>query len=136
MTQIMKMAVLLPDTSVWVDYLRHPSTPLKAKLAAGDPIGYTEPVLMEVLMGARDDREWLVLRRLITGASIIPFESIADFEAAAWIYRQGRHDGLTLGKVDCMILAVARRSAATLMTRDQRQAVLGEHLGIDVLRIE
>ncbi|MFM8895319.1 MAG: PIN domain-containing protein [Actinomycetales bacterium] len=128
------MGMLLPDTSAWVGHLRQRSPVLSSLLISGEPIGYTEPVLMEVLMGARGDVEWYRLRRFITGVTIIPFESVADFESASWIFRQGRSVGVTVGKVDCLILAVARRSTSTLMTADQRQADLAEYVGIDVLR--
>ena len=121
---------ILADTSMWVDHLRDTDTPLGQALAAGSSVAYTEPVLMEVLMGARNDSEWRTLRRFMTGAELIPFESIADFEGAARINRQGRANGITLSKFDCLILAVAKRTSAALMTRDRRQAELARLIGV------
>ena len=123
---------ILADTSMWVDHLRDTDTPLGQALAAGSSVAYTEPVLMEVLMGARSDSEWRILRRFMTGAELIPFESIADFEGAARINRQGRATGITLSKFDCLILAVAKRTGAALMTRDRRQAELARLIGVVV----
>lgn len=82
-------------------------------------------------MGARNDSEWRTLRRFMTGAELIPFESIADFEGAARINRRGRANGITLSKFDCLILAVAKRTRAALMTRDQRQADLARLIGVE-----
>jgi len=123
---------ILADTSMWVDHLRDTDTPLGQALAAGSSVAYTEPVLMEVLMGARSDSEWRILRRFMTGAELIPFESIADFEGAARINRQGRAKGITLSKFDCLILAVAKRTGTALMTRDGRQAELARLIGVSV----
>jgi len=130
----MMKAPLLPDTSAWIDFLRNQDSYLRRRLAAGDGIHYTQPILMEILAGARDDREWLLLRRFVTGATLIPFEAVADFEGAAWIYRRGQQLGLHIGHVDCLVLAVAQRANATLVTADRRQAVVGESLGISVKR--
>jgi predicted nucleic acid-binding protein len=124
--------MILPDTSAWIDHLRNRNSPLEATLAGGAAVGYSEPVLMEVLMGARDDAEWQRLRRFITGATLIGFDAIADFESAAWINRAGRRVGITAGKVDCLILAVARRSGATLMTLDGQQRELAGVIDVEV----
>ena len=123
---------ILADSSSWVDHLRQPGTVLDRALISGRSVAYTEPVLMEILMGARTDAEWRQLRRLLTGADLLPFDSVADFEGAARINREGRANGITLGKFDCLILSVARRTGAVLMTQDRRQAELGRMVGIDI----
>ena len=124
---------ILADTSMWVDHLRDTDSALGRVLIAGSSVAYTEPVLMEVLMGARSHSEWRSLRRFMTGAELIPFESIADFESAARINRQGRANGITLSKFDCLILAVAKRTGAALMTRDRRQADLARLIDVDLV---
>ena len=123
----------LADTSSWVDHLRDPDTSLGRALSEGQTLAYTEPILMEVLMGARSESEWRRLRRFMGGANLLPFESVADFEAAAWINGQGRRNGISVGTFDCLILAVAQRTRASLLTRDRRQAALGRLVGIDVV---
>lgn len=123
----------LADSSAWVDALRSPSSDIHRRLQSQDPVAYTEPVLMEVLMGARSESEWRRLRRFMGGANLLPFESVADFEAAAWINGQGRRNGITVGKFDCLILAVAKRTGAALMTRDRRQAQLARLIDVGVL---
>ena len=129
--------MILPDTSAWIDFLNSRGTALESHLAAGDSPGnevaYTEPVLMEVLSGARDDREWASLRRLVTGASLLAFDSLADFESAARLRRMARSNGITPGKVDCLIVSVAVRTGAQMLTLDHQQARVAELAGVEVV---
>lgn len=123
----------LADTSVWIDGIRSKDSWLISTLRTAEDVAYTEPILMEFLMGARSDSEWATLRRFITGGTLIPFDSASDFDAAAAISGIGRRRGLTAGKVDCLILAVAQRTDAWFVTRDRRQAELGRIVGVRVL---
>lgn len=120
----------LADTSVWIDGIRSKDSWLISTLRTAEDVAYSEPILMEFLMGARSDSEWETLRRFITGGTLIPFDSASDFDAAAAISGIGRRRGLTAGKVDCLILAVAQRTDARFVTRDRRQAELGRIVGV------
>jgi predicted nucleic acid-binding protein len=78
-----------------------------------------EPVIMEVLAGARTDAREADLRRLLLRFLLCQFDPAADFEGAARIYRRCRQAGITpRGPVDCMIAAVARRHDVTLLACD------------------
>lgn len=115
--------MILADTSAWVEYDRATGSGADARLSeliAGDaPLGVTEPVLMEVLAGARDERREVDLRRLLMRCELLPFDAACDFDAAARIYRRCRSEGVTpRGMVDCMIAAVALRFDATLLSHD------------------
>lgn len=121
----------LADTSIWVDGLRNASSWLTQTLRTQEAIAYTEPVLMEILMGARNDSEWENLRRFVTGGTLVPFDSASDFEAAAAINWMGRRRGITAGKIDCLILAVVTRSGMSFVTRDRQQAELARLVGIE-----
>lgn len=88
---------------------------------------------MELLMGSRNEAEWDRLQRFVTGGTLVPFDSASDFEAAAAINWLGRRKGITAGKVDCLILAVAQRSGIQLITLDQRQEKLARLIGVDVV---
>ncbi len=57
--------------------------------------------------------------------------SMPNFEAAAAINWMGRRQGITAGKIDCLILAVVTRSGMSFVTRDRRQAELGRLVGVD-----
>jgi predicted nucleic acid-binding protein len=88
-------------------------------IATEGPLAVTEPVAMEVLAGARDDRREADLRRLLRRFDLLRFDPAADFESAARIYRRCRREGVTpRGMIDCMITAVAWRSGAVLLAWD------------------
>jgi predicted nucleic acid-binding protein len=115
--------VILVDSSVWVEYDRATGSEAHLRLAelieATSPIAVTEPVVMEVLAGARDDRRESDLRRLLERFEMLSFDAVTDFDGAVRIYRRCRAAGTTpRGMLDCMIAAVARRTNATLLAHD------------------
>ena len=117
--------MILVDTSAWVEYDRATGSATDRRLThlvqdGGGDIAVTEPILMEVLAGARDDRRHEDLRRLLTSFEWIPADPVADFEGAAKIYRSCRAQGITpRGLIDCMVVAIAVRSRATLLAADR-----------------
>lgn len=125
----------LADTSAWVDALRRKGTLIERLTAQGHAVGYTPPVLAELLAGCRSDAEaWNVRRLLIRGAHL-SFDVATDFEAAADVYRHARRAGLTANSlIDCMIVAVAARHEAELITLDVQQGRIAELFGVSVLR--
>ena len=129
--------MILADTSAWVEFDRATGSAVDLRLteliSADGQIAVTEPVVMEVVCGARDDAREASLRRLLLRFDLLPFDSGVDFEGAARIYRTCRRAGVTpRGMVDCMIAAVARRSGATLLARDADMNRIAELLGIDL----
>jgi predicted nucleic acid-binding protein len=129
--------VILVDTSAWVEYDRATGSTADrriAELIADDgPLMFTEPVLMEVLAGARDDAREDDLRRMLLRFDLASFDAVTDFDAATRIYRRCRQAGITpRGMVDCMIAAVAHRNALTLLAWDADMIRVSEVIGIDV----
>lgn len=115
--------MILADTSAWVEYDRATGSAadqrLTALIAVGGPVAVTEPVIMEVLAGARSDQRESDLRRLLLRFSLLRFDAVADFDGAARLYRRCRRAGVTpRGMVDCMIAAVALRRGAMLLSHD------------------
>lgn len=128
--------MILVDSSVWISFLRGSADgrSLATLIDAGAPIACTEPVMMELLAGARTADEYARLRRLLLAQAWVPFDPLADFESAARVFVTARSHGITPGgQVDCMIVAVAARSESTFMTFDAQQRAIGELLGVDVL---
>jgi len=129
--------VILADTSAWVEYDRATGTAVDqrvAELIATDgPLMITEPVLMEVLAGARDDARENDLRRLLLRAGLLHFDATTDFDAATRIYRRCRRSGITpRGMIDCMIAAVAWRRGAALLCRDADLDRVAQLIGIEL----
>ena len=115
--------MILADTAAWVEYDRATGSLIDERIAdliADDgPLAVTEPVVMELLAGARDEAAEARLRRLLARFVLLPLDAVADFEGAARIYRRCRRVGVTpRGMVDCMIAAVASRTSATLLSGD------------------
>ena len=129
--------MILADTSAWVEYDRATGSAVHrrvAELIASDgPLSVTEPVIMEVLAGARSDQRELDLRRLLLRFTLLRFDAAADFDAAARIYRRCRGAGFTpRGMVDCMIAAVAWRHAVSLLAQDVDLRRLALVVGIEL----
>jgi predicted nucleic acid-binding protein len=129
--------VILADTSAWVEYDRATGSAVDqrvAELIATDgPLMVTEPVLMEVLAGARDDTRENDLRRLLMRAGLLHFDATTDFDAATRIYRRCRRSGITpRGMIDCMIAAVAWRQGAALLCRDADLDRVAQLIGIEL----
>jgi predicted nucleic acid-binding protein len=115
--------VILIDSSAWIEYDHAtgsaPHLRIRSLIEAGEPIAVTEPVVMEILIGARDDRREADLRRLLRRFSMLDFDAVTDFDGAVRIYRRCRAAGVTpRGMLDCMIAAVAWRRGATLLAHD------------------
>jgi predicted nucleic acid-binding protein len=129
--------VILADTSAWVEYDRATGSSVDARLTelidgAGE-LAVTEPVVMEVLAGARDDRRESELRRLLVSFGLLAFDPMSDFDGAVRIYRRCRAAGVTpRGLIDCMIAAVAWRRGASLLAHDADLARVARVIGIEL----
>jgi predicted nucleic acid-binding protein len=129
--------MILADTSAWMEYDRATGSATDRRLAeliAGDgALAVTEPVLMEVLAGARSDSREADLRRLLLRFHLLRFDSAADFDGAVRIYRRCRAGGVSpRGMVDCMIAAVAWRRGATLLAHDADLARVARVIGLRI----
>jgi predicted nucleic acid-binding protein len=135
--------VILVDTSAWVEYDRATGSRVDQRLteliATDGPVAVTEPVVMEVLAGARNDDRESDLRRLLLRFDLLRFDVAADFDGAVRIYRRCRAAGVTpRGMVDCMVAAVAWRQRASVLASDVDMGRMAGVIGIemDVASIE
>jgi predicted nucleic acid-binding protein len=129
--------VILADTSAWVEYDRATGSAVDKRvaelIAADGPLMVTEPVVMEVLAGARDDTRENDLRRLLLRAGLLHFDATTDFDAATRVYRRCRRSGIIpRGMIDCMIAAVAWRRGASLLCCDADLNRVAQVIGIDL----
>jgi len=120
-----------------VEYDRATGGPVDHRLAElitdDGPLAVTEPVIMEVVAGARTDVREVDLRRLLLRFELLGFDLATDFDAAARIYRQCRRVGITpRGMIDCMIASVARRHRATLLVADADFSRVARIVGIEL----
>lgn len=129
--------MILADTSAWVEYDRATGSPVDTRLtnliAEDGPLAVTDPVVMEVLAGARTVQREADLRRLLLRFELLRFDVAADFHGAARIYRRCRREGITpRGLIDCMIASVALRTGAVLLAHDADLTRVAKVAGIEV----
>jgi hypothetical protein len=129
--------VILVDTSAWVEYDRATGSPVDERLAeliaGNEGVAVTEPVIMEVVAGARSDERERDLRRLLLRFALLRFDPAVDFDAAARIYRACRREGVTpRGLVDCMIASVAHRHGASLLALDADLNRIADVISIEI----
>ena len=125
----------LVDTSAWVEYLRATGSAthqmVRRLLEEDAKVHTTDVVVMEMLAGARDDEHHDRLRRLLAHCDYLPVEGLADYEAAAGLYRACRRAGETVGALtDCLIAAVALRAEVPVLHADRDFEVLAGHAGL------
>jgi predicted nucleic acid-binding protein len=130
--------VILVDTSAWVEFDRATRSPvdlhLTSLIAETDEVAVTEPIIMEVIAGARDDRREQHLRRLLQRFELVRVDAVVDFDAAARIYRRCRRSGVTpRGMIDCLIAAVAARRGVPLLSADVDLARVADVIGIGLV---
>jgi predicted nucleic acid-binding protein len=130
--------VILADTSAWVEFLRATGSPVHRRLrkliADEGDLATTEVVVMELLAGAADAEGVMRLRRFLGRLELLPVEGLADYEAAAELYRRCRAGGETVRKLtDCLVAVVALRHGAALLHRDQDFEVLARHTPLRVV---
>ncbi|MBA2416575.1 MAG: PIN domain nuclease [Geodermatophilaceae bacterium] len=129
--------MILADTSAWIEYDRATGSAVDERLsqliASDGPLAVTEPVVMEVLAGARSDEREADLRRLLLRFPLLHFDAVTDFGAAADIYRRCRRTGVTpRGMIDCMIASVARRRGVALLAHDADLDRIARVVGVDI----
>jgi predicted nucleic acid-binding protein len=124
--------VILVDTSAWIELLRatgHPAhVTLRHHLERRSPIATSEPIIMELLAGARSMTDRARLRARLVALPRLAVQGLSDFEAAAELYQLCRARGASVRKlIDCLIAAVAIRDRATLLHNDRDYDVLARH---------
>jgi predicted nucleic acid-binding protein len=124
--------MILIDTSAWIEYLRGTGSAVCDRVDAllGDPIATCQPIRMEVLAGARDDRHLADLRGLLARASLLATLPV-DYEEAALFYRTCRRAGETVRRlINCLIATQAIRAHVPVLHADADFDVLARHTAL------
>ncbi len=126
--------MVLIDTSAWIEFLRDTGSPICKRVdeLLEKQIAICEPIRMEILAGARDEKHLNDLRRLIARATLLPTKSV-DYEEAASLFRICRRRGETVRKlIDCLIAAIAIRSSVPMLHSDADFDVLCRHTALQI----
>jgi predicted nucleic acid-binding protein len=117
--------VLLVDSSVWIDHLRHDDARLRAALTAPDVLCHPF-IVGEIAMGSLKDRA-IVLRFL----GHLPRARLAKDEEVRELVERHRLFGIGLGYIDAHLLAATMLTPeASLWTRDRRLHDAATRLGV------
>jgi predicted nucleic acid-binding protein len=127
---------ILADTSAWIEYLRATGSPVHLRMrqliADESDLVTTDVVVMELLAGAAEGRITR-MRQLLVRFDHLPTHGLADYEAAAELYRRCRRNGENVRRLtDCMVAAVAVRTGAQVLHRDRDFDVLARHTSLQV----
>jgi hypothetical protein len=128
--------MVLIETSAWIEFLRDTgsSVCLRVDELLGENMAICEPVRMEILAGARDDKHLNDLRRLLAGATLLATEPI-DYEEAASLFRVCRRGGETVRRLmDCLIATIAIRADVPILHNDSDFEILGRHTALSISR--
>lgn len=139
-------AAVFVDSSVWIDHLRGTAT--RGTLALGrlldalsEESGETDPaevligdlVLLEVLRGIADDRQYTATRTALLAFSQVRVGGTETALAAVGHYRSLRRRGVTVRKsIDCLIAAWCIAHSVPLLHADRDFAPFAEHCGLRV----
>ena len=132
----MQSNLYLLDTSVWLDVLPPGGTNADLRvrvdaLLTADRVATTGMVRLELLGGARTDREWASLRDYLSALHQLPVEEETWLEAAQMGF-QLRRQGVTVPFTDLIIGAVAVKSDTVLLHRDRHFDLMAQHVPLHV----
>jgi predicted nucleic acid-binding protein len=115
--------VILVDTSAWIEFQRGTDSwadrRITAAIEADESLATMGLVQLELLAGARDERQAQSLSRLLGRCEFLPLHEAIDYRSAAAVYRECRRQGTTIRRLpDCLIAAVAIRADVELLHQD------------------
>ncbi|MEK6814604.1 MAG: PIN domain-containing protein [Nitrospirota bacterium] len=129
--------MFLVDSSAWVEYLRPKGSP-KIKQRVRDLLVKEEAascgiVAVEILRGARNRRDFDLLRETIFALPQIPIDEDVIQRASLWGFELDRR-GETVSTTDLLIAAAAYRRA-TLLHLDSDFERIGQAVDLDEERL-
>jgi predicted nucleic acid-binding protein len=132
---------MLVDSSAWIEFQRATESPadrrLTKALETDEALATTGIVVLEILAGARDERQESELRRLLARCRFLPLDEPGDHEAAAAIYRACRRGGTTIRRLpDCLIATVAMRNRVELLHSDSDFEAIARHVPLATVALD
>ena len=117
------------DASVWVDVFRDRGGDRARSLRAviGDQeVLLARPTALELLQGARDEREWSVLEDYLPVQDYLE-PSAQSWQAAARLYFELRRRGVTIqSTIVCLIAQIALEHEVGVLHRDRDFEAIAE----------
>jgi len=130
-------AMVIVDTTVWIDYLRGISTPEVAWLdehLTQQRFGLLDLMICEILQGLATDSEAALVARELRRFQVFETGGVALAVEAARNYRFLRSRGRTVRKtIDCLIATFCLAGGHSLLHRDRDFDAFERHLGLSVV---
>lgn len=129
--------MILADSSAWIEEFRKTGSAvhlaMRRALEAGAELVVTEPVIMELLAGARSTVELRATRARLLAFPIVRVDDLSTYERAAAVWRVCRAAGETVrDTMDCLIAAVAIREGASVLHSDRDFDVIARHTELTI----
>lgn len=133
--------MILVDSSAWIEFQRGSGSPahlrLKAAIEDDEQLAVIGLIVLEVLAGARDERQAEALNRLLSRCRLLLLDEPSDYEAAAALYRSCRREGTTVRRLpDCLIAAVAMREHLPLLHQDSDFDAIARHADLEIVALD
>lgn len=129
--------MILVDSSVWIDHFRGNDTPQVAlldRVLASEPVAIGDLILVEVLQGFTNDRDFNQARRLLTALTVIEIGGAGIAVQTAQNFRRLRALGITVRKtIDTLIATRCIVDGLTLLHSDRDFDPFEQYLGLRVL---
>ena len=125
------LAVVLVDSSVWIDLLRDVKTPQTIalrKLLPNREAALTAVIYQEILQGAATPERFTKLKRYFRTLPFLnPAHPVETWEAAAELYMRCRQRGYTpRSPHDCLVARIALEHRASLLHDDRDFELMAE----------
>lgn len=123
--------MIVVETSAWIELLRGTRSAVHLRLrqliSEEATLAVTGIVVAEVLAGARPDEVGKTRERLLS-FPVLPLRGVADFEAAAALYRACREAGEAVRHLtDCLVAVPAITARATILHANRDFEKLARH---------
>jgi predicted nucleic acid-binding protein len=121
--------VILVDTSVWIEILRDRVGRRRAAFDAaldGDDAVLSRFHQLELLQGARDEREWSLLREYLDVQDYLECAPTTWADAGRIFFDLRRRGKTVRSPIDCCIAQIAIDHDALLLHRDRDFEVIAE----------
>jgi len=131
----MKTEAVLVDTSLWIEHLRGRNESVRKQLAAlvtADRVATADIIIMEILRGAKSNREYDFLRQDFSALHRL------EMTGAVWerAWRTGydlRRKGVQVPLTDTIIAALALEHGCRLLHADRHFDLIAEHTSLQIL---
>lgn len=125
------------DSSVWIDYFKGTDTAqtgLLDKLLVSEPVAIGDLMLTEVLQGLDSEREFNLVRKMLTSLTVVDLGGQQIAIQAARNFRSLRKRGITVRKtIDTVIATRCIESGYSLLHNDRDFEPFARHLGLPLV---